>query len=294
MNTEIKVHNEKPEGFLPKVEVAASYVNLNGKLLLLELASHKQEAGLWGVPAGKLESDEIPVKGAKRELFEETGIDISLDDFHSLGALYISKPDFDYTYHIFSVNLNTEYPVSLSAEHTSYKWVLPTEAKSLPLMNGANQALDAYYQHSSKKKWSGAFVNVYLILRKENVVLLHLRKNTGYCDGYYGLVAGHVEDGESAISAMVREAYEEAGILIHPSDLKAVHTMHRQTNRLNIDLFFECQKWQGTITNREPQKCSKLEFFSLERLPLNIIDYIKDGLEAALNQNFYSESGWNS
>ncbi len=50
-----------------------------------------------GVPAGKLESDEIPVKGAKRELFEETGMDISLDDFHSLVALYISKPDFDYT-----------------------------------------------------------------------------------------------------------------------------------------------------------------------------------------------------
>lgn len=140
MHTEIKVHNKKPEGFTPKVEVAAIYVTLNNKFLFLEIASHKQEAGLWGVPAGKLESDEIPIKAAKRELFEETGIDISLDEFQPLGTLYISKPDIDYSYHIFSVHLNTECPVNLSAEHTSYKWVLPTEVKSLPLMNGAYQA----------------------------------------------------------------------------------------------------------------------------------------------------------
>lgn len=155
MNFEIKVYNKKPEGFFPKVEVAATYVNFDGKLLLLELASHKQEAGFWGVPAGKLERDEMPLTGAKRELFEETGIDMSLDHFHSLGTLYFSKPDIDYAYHIFSLDLKTWCPVSLSAEHTSYKWVLPAETKSLPLMKGADQALDVYYASKSKQAEAG-------------------------------------------------------------------------------------------------------------------------------------------
>lgn len=147
MINEIKVYRTKPEKFLPKVEIVAIYVSLNGKLLLLEIASHKQEAGLWGVPAGKLESGEIPVKGAKRELLEETGLDISLENFQSLGVLYMSKPDMDYTYHIFSINLQTNHPICLSAEHIAYKWVSPAEAKSLPLMKGAYQALEDYLVH---------------------------------------------------------------------------------------------------------------------------------------------------
>jgi 8-oxo-dGTP diphosphatase len=294
MNSEIKVYEKKPEDFFPKVEVAATYVNLNGKVLFLKLAPNKQEAGAWGVPAGKLESHEMPVNGAKRELFEETGVDISLNNFQSLGTLYIRKPDIDYIYHLFSVSLNTQPSICLSTEHSSYQWVSPSESKNLPLMNGAHQALDAYIRSSSKKGRSGTSVNVYLILRKEEAVLLHLRRNTGYCDGYYGLVAGHVEDGESAIAAMIREANEEAGISIQSSDLQAVHVMHRQTNRFNIDLFFECWKWQGTLTNREPQKCSALECFPLSQLPLNTIDYIRHALEATLNDNFYSEYGWNT
>lgn len=53
-------------------------------------------------------------------------------------------------------------------------------------------------QNQMKKSRTGASVNVYLILQKGDHVLLHLRKNTGYGDGYYGLISGHVEDHESA------------------------------------------------------------------------------------------------
>lgn len=79
--------------------------------------------------------------------------------------------------------------------------------------------------------------------KKENEVLLYLR-NTGYCDGFYGLVSGHVEDDESATSALIREAHEEADIQFDPSHLRVVHVMHRKTNRFNIDIFFECSHWQ--------------------------------------------------
>ena len=49
-----------------------------------------------------------------------------------------------------------------------------------------------HYQTMVVKKRSGASVNVYLILKRGNKILFHLRKNTGYCDGMLSLVAGHV------------------------------------------------------------------------------------------------------
>lgn len=144
------------------------------------------------------------------------------------------------------------------------------------------------------KTFKGTNVNAYLILKHQGQVLLHLRKNTGYCDGQYGLVSGHVEEGESAVEGLIREAKEEAGILIHPHDLRFVHCLHRQTNRLNIDLFFECSRWEKEITNKEPEKCEALEFFAFKQLPPNTIDYVKNTLLLGSKGTYYSELGWNA
>lgn len=141
-------------------------------------------------------------------------------------------------------------------------------------------------------KRSGASINAYLILKHDNKILFHLRKNTSYCDGMWSLVAGHVEDGESATAAMIREAREEIGIELSFSQIKVVHVMHRQTNRFNVDIFFDCSSWQGAIQNCEPEKCEKLDFFSLDALPSNIVDYNATVLRAILNGEFYSEQGW--
>ena len=125
-----------------------------------------------------------------------------------------------------------------------------------------------------------------LILKQGNEILLHLRKNTGYCDGMWSLVAGHVENGEPATAAIIRETYEEIGIKLSPDQIKVVHVMHRQTNRLNVDIFFECPSWEGIIKNCEPEKCDKLEFFSLENFPNNIVDYNVIALKAIQMANF--------
>ena len=58
------------------------------------------------------------------------------------------------------------------------------------------------------------FVAVYLLLLREGQVLLLRRHNTGYEDGNYSVIAGHVEPGERITQALVREAAEEAGSLM--------------------------------------------------------------------------------
>ncbi len=91
---------------------------------------------------------------------------------------------------------------------------------------------------------------------------------------------------------MIREAREEIGIQVQSVQLKVVHVMHRKTNRLNMDVFFECVSWAGDVVNREPNKCERLAFFSSDALPPNTVDYNVAALKAIIEGSFYSECGW--
>ena len=136
-------------------------------------------------------------------------------------------------------------------------------------------------------------VAVYLIVKNGNRILLQLRKNTGYMDGYYSLVAGHIEGNETATQACIREANEEAGMELKASDIKPVHIMHRLTPKTEyIDMFFIVENYNGNIENREPEKHEKHEFFDIDNLPENIIDYIKVAINKAMDGVFYSEYGF--
>lgn len=134
---------------------------------------------------------------------------------------------------------------------------------------------------------------VYLVLRKDNEVLLLQRANTGYQDGKYSLVAGHLDGDELATHGMAREALEEAGITIQPSDLMLVHTAHRlgrdEPGQERIDLFFEARQWSGTVTNIEPQKCSDLSWFTMDALPANMIPLVRHVLQHINVGERYSE-----
>jgi len=145
---------------------------------------------------------------------------------------------------------------------------------------------------TGERKKALATVNSYLILTQNHSVLLLLRKNTGYCDGMFGLISGHVESGEAASSAIIREAHEEAGIIINKLDLQPAHIIHRMTNRINIDIFFSCDKWQGKIENKEPEKCGGLDFYPIDLLPENTVGYIAESICLSLEGKRYSESGW--
>jgi 8-oxo-dGTP pyrophosphatase MutT (NUDIX family) len=140
-----------------------------------------------------------------------------------------------------------------------------------------------------QKKRFKTHLSVYLILKEKDKILLSLRKNTGYKDGYWGLVSGHVEKEESSKQAMIREAKEEAGIILKPENLKFITVMHRKSERENIDIFFESDKWEGKIINKEPHKIEKLEFFSVSSMPSNLIDYIE---KVFFEKNKYFELGW--
>ena len=134
---------------------------------------------------------------------------------------------------------------------------------------------------------------VYLIAMKDNRVLLGLRQNTAYCDGWLGLPSGHVELGESPIQAMIREAKEEIGMVLKPENLTFATVMARKNqDRECVDYFFVCDASSRTITNCEPEKCSSWEFYDIENLPNKIIPYLQRALRAVQKKQVYVEDGW--
>ncbi len=133
----------------------------------------------------------------------------------------------------------------------------------------------------------------YLVLMKEGKILLLRRFNTGYEDGNYSMVAGHVDVGEAFTQTLVREAEEEAGILLKSEDVKVVHVMHRKAeDSERVDVFLMASRWVGEITNKEPYKCDDLSWFELSNLPLNIVPCVRSAIECIKKGVFYSEFGW--
>jgi ADP-ribose pyrophosphatase YjhB (NUDIX family) len=131
---------------------------------------------------------------------------------------------------------------------------------------------------------------VYLIVKNGNKILLSLRKNTGYMDGYYGLVSGHVDGNEPARFACIREAMEEAGMEISMEELKIGCMMHRLTSeRECMDIFFVLEDYYGKLENMEPEKCDGLKYFDMDNLPENIIPYVDTAIKNSLNNMVYCE-----
>ncbi len=144
---------------------------------------------------------------------------------------------------------------------------------------------------NDKQRWT-VVPAVYLILIKNGQILLLRRANTGYQDGNYSLPAGHLNGGESAQDAMVREADEEIGVSLDPANLELVHTQHRlaeEADHERIDLYFKTTNWQGEIVNKEPNKCDDLRWFNVDELPSNLIVCVRIALDNIKVKKYYSD-----
>jgi len=119
----------------------------------------------------------------------------------------------------------------------------------------------------------------YVLLRRGDRVLLQLRQGTGYRDGHWAAAAaGHVEPGESVVSAAVREAREELGIDVGPADLVPVTVLHRgepggPALEQRADFFFLATRWTGEPALQEPDKAADLRWFALDDLPDPVVPH---------------------
>lgn len=138
--------------------------------------------------------------------------------------------------------------------------------------------------------------SVYLIPVRGEEILIARRVNTGYADGYYSLVAGHLEEGENLVEAMRREAMEEAGITMAAEDMTLVHvTNFKRRDGESVDrlgFYFRTETWLGEPRIMEPDKCDDMRWCSYRALPETMVNGVRQAVERAFAGDFLSLFGW--
>ncbi len=135
-------------------------------------------------------------------------------------------------------------------------------------------------------------VAVHLLLVQDGKILMLRRYNTGYEDGNYSVVAGHIDGSEQLKTAMIREAQEEAGITMSPDDLTVVGVMHFREEEEYISFFLLTSSYSGEVVNREPHKCDDLNWFDINDLPPNTISYVRRAIQNYRDGIWFDSFGW--
>ncbi len=126
-----------------------------------------------------------------------------------------------------------------------------------------------------------------ILYHKGKILLLKQKRKQG---GNYTLVGGNIEEGETAMQALIRECEEEAGILLKVKNLQLAHVLHKKTSKgQRMTLYFKANKWQGNFSNNEPQKFKGVTWFSLENLPNELTSTVRHVINQYRKGNLYSE-----
>lgn len=135
---------------------------------------------------------------------------------------------------------------------------------------------------------------VHVLLFEGHKVLFLQRANTGYADGQWSVPAGHVEAGESASTAALRECREEVGVDVNPTDLTLALVQHKRDpldGEERVDLFFRVSRFAGEPRNCEPEKCAQLQWAAPEDTS-HVVGYVAHALDRIGEGAIYCEYGW--
>jgi len=112
-------------GHRPVLLVGAGILILDDQNRLLLM--RRSDNGCWGFPGGSIEPGELVEDAARREVFEETNLEvgeITLFDVFSGPELFYKYPNGDEVYNVLIVYSSNDWQgeIKLNEEHTEWKW----------------------------------------------------------------------------------------------------------------------------------------------------------------------------
>jgi 8-oxo-dGTP diphosphatase len=131
-----------PEGhqeFREGITAQKAVIMREGKYLILKRAEVKNGkpnpfAGLYDFAGGKPELDEELEAALKREVKEETGLDVEAEDVAGVYPGQLGNTPVKFIIYAVKVLSRDVTQVRLSGEHTESRWVTVDELRSLPTM----------------------------------------------------------------------------------------------------------------------------------------------------------------
>ncbi len=113
------------KNIIQKVVVGAIVVHKNKILLLQRALNEESFPGLWELPSGRREDFESSVQAVKREVKEETGLNVEVVAPMNTFEYVIEKKDIikDTTQINFLVKIKGKPGVKITKEHDNFAWV---------------------------------------------------------------------------------------------------------------------------------------------------------------------------
>ena len=134
----------QPKNFNPKFEIVSCFIQNKDKFLLLHRQDSKPQGDTWGMPAGKIDSDENRLDAVVREVKEETGLSISNPDYFK--TVYVKYPEFDFIYSMFYISFIERPAIKINLkEHKNFKWVTAQEALKMNLIGDLDECIKEFY-----------------------------------------------------------------------------------------------------------------------------------------------------
>ncbi len=135
-------------------------------------------------------------------------------------------------------------------------------------------------------------VVVYVFLLREQSVLVQRRSNTGFADGQYGVVGGHLERGETVLDAAIRECREEIGVELDASELQLIGMTHYVTKEgAGIDFWATARRWSGEPYPRS--QCDDVRWCGVDQLPGETLAFVRRAIEQHLRRgHWFDELDW--
>lgn len=126
-----------------------------------------------------------------------------------------------------------------------------------------------------------------LLIDRGKILLLRQTKPNG---GNFTLVGGTIESNEFAKKTLIRESYEEAGVILKKEDLQLVHVIHKKGKKSHrIVLYFKAHQWEGKAKSREQKKFKSADWHDVNKLPSNLTSTVRQVISAYQKGKLYSE-----
>ncbi|WP_225827203.1 NUDIX hydrolase [Streptomyces naphthomycinicus] len=299
----------------PEPVNASALIHDGAGRYLLHLRDHKPgvlwESGAFALLGGGRTHDDQSLEGTLlRELSEEVP-DLRLEDVEPYAVAAASSIDgLSVPVQVFAGRWRGNPDRLALHEGVLLRWFTPDELDRLRLSPATR---DLIRRHAAENPpdnkpaaappvWDGGSrvvlngVGVHLHLEDaEGRVLLGLRHpDSKFAGATWHYLAGRCER-ESALSCLVREAWEEAGLVIEPADVELVHVVHVVDTPGSLPLMqlvFRARRWEGTPEVRESDKCLTWQWWPRDELPDPIVSYTRTAITAIAEGRPYSQLGW--
>ncbi|MFL6205069.1 MAG: NUDIX hydrolase [Acidimicrobiales bacterium] len=109
---------------------AVVYAERGDEILLLQRAAGSFLAGQWYLPGGMVEHGELPEEGARRELLEESGLEIE-GELELVGCYPMRVYGYDVLQISYRGSIAAGCEAVISHEHDAFRWTKASDMRAL-------------------------------------------------------------------------------------------------------------------------------------------------------------------